>query len=713
MHILPGNAQVTKLSNNTNLETAIPLGSIAVLISRTDSSLWRTDGTSAGTFKYASNVKVANGTASDMIVLGNKLYFAGVDANGTELWVTDGTAAGTQMIKNINPNPVSNFPFPMGSSNPTEFMLLDNVIYFFADDGTHGKELWKTNGTTAGTVLVKDINPTPMVGSIYPYSLSNSFIKNNLLYFTADDGSHGTELWQTDGTDGGTNMVIDINPGTGPSNPSYFYPYGAIFLFAADDGTHGVELWKTDGTAAGTTLVKDIATGTSPDDFDPEVQVPNSSNPFGFTLFNGKVFFTADDPTLGTEGWVTDGTTGNTFLLKDFYTGMTSIFANSGYPLFLDGLFINNKMIFPVTSNNEGEELWVTDGTPGNTSLFKDINPGTPGSNSFFLLNFLNVTDETSYHTKLLNGLMFLEAKTPGAGTELWKTDGTPGGTVIVKDINPGPDSSIGGNSFTYFYMPNALYFSATDGSKGYELWKTDGTDANTSRVIDINLGPAGSNPSFIGYFNGSALFTANDGDNPNKDLDLFILNGTFIPAPLKLLEFSGTTQDRSVRLNWATTEEVNTSFFEVERSTDGNHFTAIGKVDAAKNSRDRKDYLFNDINALSAASKLYYRLRMVDEDGKFTYSKVILFSMVSENNLLTYPNPVQDELRVTFNSGNRKQLTLAIFDEGGKQVYSQKLNGAQGNNSYAINVSAFARGSYYLHISTDNGVETTKFIKK
>src|SRR5437870_2355655 len=96
-----GRAQVTKLSNNTNLEIAIPLGNIAVLISQSD-SLWRTDGTAGGTFKYATNVSVSN--TFDYIVSNGKIYFAGKDANGTELWVTDGTAIGTKMILDINPS---------------------------------------------------------------------------------------------------------------------------------------------------------------------------------------------------------------------------------------------------------------------------------------------------------------------------------------------------------------------------------------------------------------------------------------------------------------------------------------------------------------------------------------------------------------------------------------------------------------------------------
>ena len=81
------------------------------------------------------------------------------------------------------------------------------------------------------------------------------------LIFTADDGTHGTELWVTDGTAAGTQLLKDINPGAGYSFPENFTVLGDKLIFTADDGTHGTELWATDGTAAGTVLLADINPG--------------------------------------------------------------------------------------------------------------------------------------------------------------------------------------------------------------------------------------------------------------------------------------------------------------------------------------------------------------------------------------------------------------------------------------------------------------------
>ena len=434
---------------------------------------------------------------------------------------------------------------------------------------------------------------------------------------------------------------------------------------------------------------------------------PNYVPFFFFTTFKNKVYFNAFDAIAGYEGWVTDGTTAGTTLLKDFNPDI-----EDGFPLFIDALYINNQMIFPATSADNGMELWSSDGTTANTQLFKDINPGPDDASPILMLNFFNVTSETAFHTNLLKGQMFLSAGTAASGTELWKTDGTPAGTVMVKDINPGTGSGIDDFSTTHFYTADHLYFSANDGTSGIELWKTDGTSGNTSMVFNINPGANDADPQFIGSVNGVFYFTATDGDDPTNT-DLFRLDGTFTPLPVKLLTFTGNLVDKTARLKWTTTEEINTDYFSVERSTNGGQYESIGKVPAQKGGTDKKEYLFNDVNALNGnSSKVFYRLKMVDADGQFSYSKVIVVNKADMVGLFTYPNPVVNELKVAVNSGNSRQLALQIFDETGKQVYRQKLNSINGSNNYQINVSGFAKGSYFIKIVTEKGVETTKFIK-
>ena len=166
---------------------------------------------------------------SVITAVGSQVYFSAFDPRiGTELWKSNGTANGTLLVKDIN---------AAGSSLPVSMLALDGALYFSADDGIHGRELWKSDGTSAGTVLIKDVNPS---GSSSPSGL---IAVNGVVYFMADDGVHGNELWRSDGTEGGTALVKDINPNAGALlSPWYsppLVPAGGSIYFVADDGLDG------------------------------------------------------------------------------------------------------------------------------------------------------------------------------------------------------------------------------------------------------------------------------------------------------------------------------------------------------------------------------------------------------------------------------------------------------------------------------------------
>jgi ELWxxDGT repeat protein len=163
------------------------------------------------------------------------------------------------------------------------------MLFFTATDGTNGTELYRSDGTAGGTLMVKDINPGS-TGS-YPAYLTN--VKGTL-FFSATDGVSGEELWKSDGTAGGTLMVRDVNPGSASSSPSDLTNVDGLLYFAAR-GAGGVELWQSDGTAAGTFLVMDINPGST------------GSYPADLTRCNGTLFFRANDDVHGPEPWVLPG----------------------------------------------------------------------------------------------------------------------------------------------------------------------------------------------------------------------------------------------------------------------------------------------------------------------------------------------------------------------------------------------------------------------
>ena len=210
------------------------------------------------------------------------------------------------MVKDINEGTSIGVVYP-------QFTGIGDIIYFQADDGNgYGRELWRSDGTEAGTYMVKDINPGTNHGSI---SKLNAI--GDILYFSAWTENSGGELWRSDGTDNGTYMVKEINPGSNSSQPlQYGYSTaschsrslcgavpqssGSLIFFTANDGEHGHELWATDGTEEGTYMVKDIKVGD------------DNAGISSLTMLGDTVFFEAWDPTPGSNRykalWKSDGT---------------------------------------------------------------------------------------------------------------------------------------------------------------------------------------------------------------------------------------------------------------------------------------------------------------------------------------------------------------------------------------------------------------------
>lgn len=693
------NAQVTQIDNNHSL-SGYPIGDKILLISDNDSTLWISDGSAPNTRQYTTKVKVDdNGSGGFM---NSKAYFAGIDkTNGSELWVTDGTDVGTSLVQDINSGGAS--------STPDDFFLFKNDLYFTATNATYGRELYKISGIDGAVSLFKDINPNGASG----FNTANGitfFSNNDLMYFTANDGPDGTELWVSDGTSVNTKMLKDITPGVGIGTKfGQFTSLGNKVIFGVIAAGNSLDLWQTDGTTTKTSLIKSFNT-------------PLSGLLFtGFLTFKNKVYFNGADLTTGSELWSTDGSTAAMF--KDINPGQSGGVPNSSTPLLANAVIINNHFIFSATTATDGNELWTSDGTPEGTVILQNINTNAGvGSNPFLfpVIDYNGILNgdlagglgDIFDRTALYNGFIFFSANDGTNGTQLWKTDGTIGGASMVKNIG----GTAGGVSSSYFYTKSGLYFSADDGITGDEPWLSDGTKSGTNPVFDINPGSDASSPTFLFVFNNNLFFTADNGDSPVDGFtDLYKINATVSTLPITLLNFSATLQTQAVALYWTTSTEINSSHFIIQRSNDGVHFTEIATINAAGNSSVEKKYGYNDFQYADAHSDvLFYRLQMVDKDGKYKYSGVLSVRLKGANiELRIYPNPVHDQLSILLNTPSGNKVALQITDVCGKQVYRGTYNTGSVSNLRNINVSALAKGTYFVQILTAKESKTVKFVKE
>ncbi len=469
--------------------------------------LWITDGTDAGTIQISEFSTGRFDTEPDaMRVLGNKLFFSmNTNEFGRQLWETDGTKAGTKLVKNVLVN-------PLGDADPAQFTQVGGEVYFTASTTHYGTELWRTDGTEAGTVQVGDLTPGPADSKFF-----NLIASNGRLVFALDDGNSGIEPWVSNGTDAGTMRVKDINPNGSsidyspggfyvlPAFPQPFSPFQGELFFSANDDLNGPELWKTDGTESGTVLVKDINPGAY-GSYPGGITVPYNYLNFlssGFVESSGTLFFVAGTNTEGFELWKTDGTENGTVLVKDIRPGFEVPGDIYDYFHVSNLTDVNGTLFFTASDNDSDFELWKSDGTDSGTVRVKDINPGPDPSFPVVL-------------TAVEDTLFFL-ASDGQSGFALWKSDGTNVGTVPIKELpsTAGVSDFLSGERLAV--SGETLFFMLHDDIHGSELWKSDGTESGTVLVADIFSGSYGSYPNYLTAVSGGVAFVASDGVNGSE----------------------------------------------------------------------------------------------------------------------------------------------------------------------------------------------------
>ncbi|MDA2929085.1 hypothetical protein MYX84_03895 [Acidobacteria bacterium AH-259-O06] len=379
---------------------------------------------------------------SQLTALSGALLFTADDrTHGEELWKSDGTEAGTVLVKDIRPG--------SDSSSPSELTNVNGTLFFEV-----ARELWKSNGTESGTLPVK-----AFLGP--PSQLTN--VTGTLFFvvaFRAPFTLGLSELWKSDGTEAGTVALLQT-----PGGVRNLTNVNATLFF-----TFGIGMWKSDGTQEGTVLVKSFYVSAC-----------------CLTNVRDTLFLAANDGTNGHELWKSDGTEGGTVLAKDILLG-----PDSSSPSQLTN--VDGMLFFVADDGINGRELWKSDGTAEGTVLVRDILPGSDSSSPSQLTN--------------VNGMLFFVTDDSINGRELWRSDGTGAGTVLVKDMRLGPDSS---SPSALTNINGTLFFSADDGINGRELWKSDGTKLGTVLVQDIAPGPLHSQPSDLALLDSLLFFSAND----------------------------------------------------------------------------------------------------------------------------------------------------------------------------------------------------------
>src|SRR5579872_5047481 len=500
--------------------------------------LWRSDGTTGGTYALGLDAGSTN-APPDLIRLGGKTYYIGADATHREaLFETDGVHQGV-FVANLNSNP--NITFNASFVGTVGADLLIEV----------GNVLWVSDGTSAGTHTLSDGEAgSTLAVNLPPVTL------NGKAYFTADDGVHGMQLWETNGTtttavtspafssfgsllmvlggelifttSGASGMSLVAWDGVSASATTLFSSLGISNLqvangqayftaFVTNSGPQG--LFVSDGTVAGTHELADglyatyakiggayllndqqnvyLTTGLPSG---PTLVATGSNNLTTFVQVGSRVFFVADN---NTQLWVSDGTVGGTHMVLGGLSSPSNL-AALGY-----------ELVFRASTDGVNFEPWVSDGTAAGTHAITNIHPENPGS--------LTMADMGSFD----GGLVFL-GSTAITGNSIWVSNGTVGGTGPLVTPQPPIDFFLPG---PFISVGDQLFFTA-DTANGNQLWvASSSTPGSTPGPVMNSIFDFGNAPTFMTPFNGKLFFyeasVGPDGFQRFGGPGLFVTDGT------------------------------------------------------------------------------------------------------------------------------------------------------------------------------------------
>lgn len=618
--------------------------------------LWRSGGTAANTVLIQSY-------SSDSVYLsnlhagGNQLYFTSNASSGTELWKTNGTPAGTTLLKDIYAGATS--------ANPANLTVYKGKVYFKAASKNAGTEMWQTDGTEAGTMMLPEINVSSTNYSAPDYTYSHYYGNNpgaalgKKLYFSATTPETGYELYRSNGTAISTALVADLVKGENNALPRFFLGKNHAVYFVKN-AANGNSIDKVDSAGNVRSL---LASGSYLLSFD--------------VADNGMVFYVIFNNLTGKyELWrVADNGTGNIMISDKIADNSPRYYVK----------VLNNKVYFTAGDEN-GNELWVSNGTAAGTKRVKDIHAGNNSSNPFSLYAY--------------NNNLFFGAD-DGSGVALWRSNGTEAGTVKVKNIVPyGQDVYNADYNDFFCVVNNVLYLVASVTDNGVELWKTNGTAAGTVMVKDIAPGIGSSTPAFLTNVNGTLFFSIynfqlwkSDGTTTGTVIvkdnmyspDIFLFTERCV-ADGKLFFNTG-------HLLW------------VSDGTDaGTHTVADNGLDGVSNIKNL--VAADNIVYFNGTSDQYNAELYAGDATKITGKQSSIAKQVQQPSFsaVALQNPLQSQLKLQVQSFVAQSLIITVSNTNGNIIAQQTVNAIKGSNQFTLNASNWQTGFHAVKVSNTKG---------
>lgn len=508
-------------------------------------------------------------------------------------------------------------------------------------------------------VLVKDINP----GSANGFPDKNDALVSigNTIYFAADDGINGSELWRSDGTDAGTFQIKDIQPGSTGSGPVRFTVLGNQIMFFANDGIHGDELWISDGTEGGTHLVKDINPGAGHSIRRNFIQQKRDRK-----VMNGVLFFAADNGTAFSQLWRSDGTEQGTVFVSNVCPSCTATIATTGQ------FTVLNDTLYVVGNH----DLWRSDGTTPGTSLVID-NLDVVGPGFIFNLN-------------VVNDMLYMSGGHDIINLDLWVSDGTKIGTQLLKDL---PDT---GTPHEFTAVADRVFFISDD-----NLWSTDGTETGTQMESSLVMENVFNRKNNLYLWNNELYYRAKAADNqsyiyktagsPNGEVQVFTQNyqGTSFSDPI----FFAATEDYL--------------FYDaINQNPIGSGIARIHKSGTPKEILPIENCILTEYLHI-AGDNLFFRAK--NNFGEELWKISLLTSATSHLDyhldIRLYPTLSPEGIYYFISPGEETEnLNVGVFDAFGRLAYHIKQSADQ-----PLYLSGLPSGTYFIRTMAENGKFATQ----